>query len=197
MVHQQRGELDIARNKYEQLLSALRNTDDLHTLATVYHNLGIVYRDLNRPGDAVLALQSAREIYMDIGSPLDKSDWCLAGVLLATGEFSKALPILSRVRDAFLTQQMPQNAAEVALDIVEALIATNRHVEARALTEQVVKEFVNADLNDDAITAISYLRDLLPGSEEARRAVQHVRLYIKKLRLQPAQLSVPLDEDDK
>jgi len=197
IVHQQRGELEAAQQKYEALLSALQDTDDLHTLATVYHNLGIVYRDINRPSDAVVALHRAREIYIDIGTPVDKTDWCLAGVLLTTGEFARALPILRRLRESFLARQMPEDAGEVALDIVEALIATNRLDEAQKLTEKVVKEFVSAGLNNGAITALSYLRDILPGSKEAKRAVRYVRSYVEKLRTEPARLFVPLEDDDK
>ncbi len=74
------------------------------------------------------------------------------------------------------------------------LIATGRYAEARALTEQVLKEFVVAGLNDSAITALAYLRDLLPTTREARRAVQHVRSHLEQLRSEPARVFLPLDE---
>lgn len=191
---QQRGELLAARATYKRILPTICEANDLDTLAPLYHNLGMVYRDLGNPADAVLALQHARQIWADIEMPVEKSDWALAGVLLMNGEFVKALAILRRLRDVFLARRMPQDAGEVALDIVETLIATDRYAEARALTEQVIKEFVSAGLNHSAITALSYLRDLLPTKKEARRAVQHVRSHLQQLRSEPARVFLPMDD---
>jgi hypothetical protein len=89
---------------------------------------------------------------------------------------------------------VPEDAGLVALDIVDALIATGRNVEARALTEQVIREFAEANLGNQALTALAYLQDLLRSSPNPRKAVSHVRSYMKRLKSEPSLLFLHLDE---
>jgi len=44
-------------------VSLLQGTDDLHTLAGVYNNLGYVCTDLGQPSVALLALRHARALF--------------------------------------------------------------------------------------------------------------------------------------
>ena len=88
---------------------------------------------------------------------------------------------------------MPEDAGLIGLYIVDALAAVGRREEAVLLTEQLLTEFVNAGLNHDAITALAYLRDLLPTSSKPRHVVNHVRSYVERLRTEPECLFLPLD----
>ena len=146
--------------------------------------------------DAVTFLTEARKLYTHLGLSVDKTDWMLARVLFATGESTTALPLLRRLRDTFLAHRMSDEAGLVALDIVDALIAAGETDNARALTEQVVHEFRQADLSMSAIRAVAYLRDLIPYMREPKREVQHVRSYLEQLRSEPALLFLPLDEKE-
>ncbi|HEY8164520.1 MAG TPA: tetratricopeptide repeat protein [Gemmatimonadaceae bacterium] len=194
LVHQNRGELDFACSQYEELLRRYEKTDKIHILAWLYNNLGEAYALLGRLSDAVVALQRARELHAELGLTTDKPDWGLAHVLLAKGEFERAVNLLERLRVNFLARRMPEDAGLVGLDVVEALIATDKMKEARSLTEQIITEFRNADLNERAIEALAYLRDLLPRTETPRKAVQHVRSYVDRLRSEPALLFLPLED---
>ena len=88
---------------------------------------------------------------------------------------------------------MPGEAGVVALDLVECLIALNRNDEARILVETVIGEFQRANLNDRAMTALDYLRELLP-KRASREAVRHVRGYVEKLRSEPGRVFLPLED---
>jgi len=90
---------------------------------------------------------------------------------------------------------MPEEAGEAGLFIVDALIATEQHELARALTAQILQEFIDAKLKHGAITAIAYLRDLLQTAGDSRAAVRHIRSYVEKLQSEPALLFVPPEED--
>lgn len=195
-VHQFRGEFEVARAKYERLLTAPELSDDLHTLGVLYNNLAAACAILGRNSEAVSALEHARAIFTDLDMPaeVDRTGWVLANVLLKTGEFPKAVVLLGRLRDSFLARQLPEDAGLVGLDLVEGLIAMERVEEARALTEQVVNEFRRAQLNAQAIRALAYLRDLLPRSPQPRRAVRHVRSYLEKLQSEPELLFLPLED---
>ena len=195
MIHQRRGHLQAARATYEEVLAA-RPDEDLHTIAATYQNLGRVCADLGDSPAAATALRRARDLFLGLEMPSEvtRSDWALAKLLLATGSFIKALPMLRRVRADFLMRQMPTEAGLAALDLAEALIAMNRADEARTIAGQALDEFRTARLNERAIFALAYLRDLLPATSEPARAIQHVRCYLAQLQEEPARLFLPLEE---
>ena len=195
MIHQRRGHLQAARATYEEVLAA-RPDEDLHTIAATYQNLGRVCADLGDSPAAATALRRARDLFLGLEMPSEvtRSDWALAKLLLATGSFIKALPMLRRVRTDFLMRQMPTEAGLAALDLAEALIAMNRADEARTIAGQALDEFRTARLNERAIFALAYLRDLLPATSEPARAIQHVRCYLAQLQEEPARLFLPLEE---
>jgi hypothetical protein len=88
-----------------------------------------------------------------------------------------------------------EEAGEVGLFIVDALIATEQLELARILTAQILREFIDANLSHGAITAIAYLRELLQTAGDWHAAVRHVRSYVEKLRSEPALLFLPPEED--
>ena len=105
-----------------------------------------------------------------------------------------AISALQSIRAQFLSRGMSEEAALVGLDLIDASIATEQRDRAIALTEQVIAEFTAAGLNERAMTALSYLHDLVPTAAEPRRIVAHVRLYLEELRREPTRLFLPLDE---
>jgi len=178
-LHYLRGEIGIASSEYESLLS-MKDRLDPRTLAAVYLNLGLTYVNLGRLSDALSAFEIGRDLFVESGIPLYRIDWGLARVQLENGEFAQAIANLKRLRDTFLKRKMSHDAGLVGLDIVEALIATDRFSEARRLTEQVLSEFQDAKLHNEAITSLAYLRDLIPKSQDARSAVRTVRSYVER-----------------
>jgi tetratricopeptide (TPR) repeat protein len=195
MIHQRRGQLQAARTTYEAIL-AVQRRDDLHTMAAAYQNLGSVCADLADSAAAVTALQRARELFLSLDMPAEvaRVDWALGRVLLTTGSFGRALPILRRVRADFLMRQMPEEAGLAALQAAEALIALNQPFEAQAAVDEALSEFRAANLNARAITALAYLRDLLPATSKPARAIRHVRSYLVQLQDEPALLFHPIEE---
>jgi len=192
----QRGHFDLARTKLEVSLKTLRVSDDLHTLGVVYNNLAHAYLGSGRLSDAVVSLEHAKEIFsgLDMPGEVNRADWGLALVLFENGEPKKALPLLRRLREDYARRHMPGSAGEIGLFIVDVLVASGDVEAAKALTAQVLKEFIDARLSTHAISALAYLRDLLQTTNDPRRAVRHVRTYVEKLKTEPARLFLPLDE---
>jgi tetratricopeptide (TPR) repeat protein len=195
MIHQRRGQLETARATYEEVLAS-SSPHDLHTMAATYHNLGCVCVDLGDTVAAVTALQRAREMWhgLEMPSEITRIDWVLARVQMTTGSFMKALPMLRRVRADFVARQMPTEAGLAALEIAEALIALNQMDKARSITEEALNEFRAAGLNERAITALAYLRDLLPETTTPTQAIRHVRSYLAELQEEPDRAFLPLEK---
>jgi len=189
------GDSETARIQLETAVRSSQALDDPHTLGVTYNALARAYLLLNRTSDAVVALERAKEIFtaLDMPSDINRADWGLALILMEADPL-KAYSILSRLRDDYLHRHMPENAGEVGLCMVDALVATEQIKAARILTAQVLKEFVDANLDKYAISALAYLRDILQTTTDPRAAVQHVRSYVERLRTQPALLFLPHDE---
>ena len=184
-----------ARAFFESALSELPS-DDLETRSMLYANIGVACTELGELNNAVLMLHEARQLKQDLGMPVEvnRCDWNLARVLLQTGEFAKALPRFWQARQFFLENHMADDAGLAGLDMADAAIALGRLDEARNLVGAVLSEFTTAKLNDRALTALAYLRDVLPTTSQPSNAVRHVRRYLDRLQSEPALLFLPLPE---
>ena len=193
MVQYRRGQFKDAKITFEKALDEV-SLDDLHTRAILYLNLGRTCSDLNTTTDAVLMLHNARELFTELGMTVEvnRTEWNIARVLLLTGEFAKAMPMLKGVRNFFLDKCMAEEAGLAGLDVADASIALGAFDEARELVVHVLNEFTTVRLNDRALTALAYLRDVLPTTPKPAHAVRHVRHYLDRLRSEPTLLFLPL-----
>ena len=87
---------------------------------------------------------------------------------------------------------MPEEAGLAGVDLVEACLALGRDSAARTLLEEVIEEFRRSGLNERALVALTYLRDL-PAPR--RDTAAHVRTYLSRLRREPQLLFALPDED--
>lgn len=195
IVKYRQGCYEEARATYEK---ALRDVplDEVHTRAILYGNIGSASADGGDLNNAVIMYNNARQLFAALDMPieLNRTEWNLARVLLATGEFYKALPILKHVREFFLDKGMPEEAGLAGLDVADVSIAIGAFEEAREVVSRVVTEFTTANLNTRALTALAYLRDVLPSTPQPGKTVRHVRQYLDQLRSGSASLFLPLDE---
>jgi len=196
IVSHERGDLVRAKQKYEALLRRLLLTNDLPTLAATYQNLGVLNLALMQTNEAVIAFSRARSISVALNAPseISRADWGLAQVFLVCAQPEKALPLLQRIRQDYLSRSMPAAAAEVGLHMVDAFVGMNQLDQAKTLTQQVLKECVDHNFNEKAIMALAYLRDILQTTMDPRPAIRHITSYVKRLRSEPALLFVPLEE---
>jgi tetratricopeptide (TPR) repeat protein len=195
MVAVRSGQSRFALERFEALLEKLSGTDDLHTLGITYQGLALARRSLGQINDAISAFDHARQIFIAANMPseVNRAEWGLAAVLLEGGEPGRALPVFARLREDYLKRSMPEEAGEMGLWMIDALVATGEMQTARDVVELIVKEFVNAGLDKKVITALAYLRDLMQMSPDPAPAIRHVRTYFEKLRGQPSLPFLPIE----
>lgn len=172
------------------------SVEDLETRSMLLVNIGAVYTELGRTNDAVLMLHNARQLFLDLGMTVEvnRCDWNIGRALLLSNQFEKARPMLARAREVFLKKHVPEEAGLAGLDVADALIALGAADEAHQLVALILGEFNAAKLNDRALIALAYLRDILPTTSKPTSAVRHVRQYLGRLRSEPALLFLPLPE---
>lgn len=197
MIHHRRGNLQAARIAYDDALAGAEKQDDLHTLAALFNNIGQVLIDLSDTNAAALALARARDLFSALEMPAEvaRTEGALSQLCIQRGAYDDALTLLGRVRSSFLRLGMVHEAGIASLNIVDALIATGQQDEAYGVAETVLAEFRGAGLNERALVALEYVRELVRDHRPAPRPrVQHVRSYLEELRSDPARIFMPLPE---
>lgn len=184
-----------ARETLQAVLSEVPE-DDLYGRAAVRDNLAVAYTELGLYGEAVPMFYAALQILTELGLSVEvaRCEWNIARLLLRRNEFEKAAPMLSRARATFLEKTIPEEAGLIGLDLTDALIALGKNDAAHELVAAVLSEFTAAKLNTRALTALAYLRDVLPSTPKPENAVRHVRDYVDRLRREPSLLFLPLPD---
>jgi tetratricopeptide (TPR) repeat protein len=194
MIRHKQGYPLAARQAYRIAVTEAQAAGDARTVASAYLNLGMLDAEAGRTNGALDALQQARAIFKELGAQgeIARATWGVGAALLTAGKYEGAVPVLRDARRAFQSLQMPEEAGLAGVELAEAFIALRKTDEARAVVEEVIEEFRRASLNERALVALAYLRDLGPATR--REVVQHVYTYLSRLRREPALLFCPLDE---
>jgi tetratricopeptide (TPR) repeat protein len=197
-----RGNLCTRQHRWEEAVAiyedALKEVPagDLHTRCVLLGNLGTAFTELRRFNDAAVMLHDAQQTFAGLGMTIEatRCEWNLARLLIQTGEYSKAVAMLFRIRRFFLEKTLPEEAGLAGLDLADASIAIGATDGVHGLVSQILFEFTAANLNSRALTALAYLRDVLPTTPKPASAVRHVRDYLDRLQSEPALLFLPLPE---
>jgi hypothetical protein len=80
---------------------------------------------------------------------------------------------------------MPEEAGLCGLTIVQALLLLERVPEAQNLARKIVHEFVDAELNRRAVTALGYLAEAISNRNATASLASDVREYVISLRTTP------------
>ena len=196
MVYHRRGDYQHARFAYEEALQRAKTHGDTHTLASIYNNHGQACIELGDVDSAAASLTKARELFLQLAmlGEVGRTDAAIARLAMRKGNYRTAIDGLQRSRERLLEMNLIEEAGVVALDLIEALVAIDRRVEALQLTETIVDEFRQAGLDHRAIVALGYLRDLLPKRPQVGLPIDHVRKYLSEMRSDPRCMFVPLPE---
>jgi tetratricopeptide (TPR) repeat protein len=172
--------------------------DDFYTSAALHTSLGLTYGKLGRVEEGLTLIRKGRTMLSELGmtGEVARADWDVGTTLLEHGDAAKAIDILSDARNTFLTLSMTDEAGLSGLDLADALVTVGRFDEARQVIEDVLREFTAKNLNNRAIRALAYLREILSSTtSQPRDAVDHVRKYLKRLHSRPSLLFLPLSEE--
>jgi tetratricopeptide (TPR) repeat protein len=179
----------------QRVIPVARAGGGLHTVAAAYNNLGRTAADARDVNGAVDALQQARAIFRELDMPTEiaRTTWNIGVAQLSASRFDPAIAILSEARSELLRLGMPEDAGLAGVDLIEALLATNKRVAARELAATIVDEFRRAALSERALQALSYLRETadVANAETAHR----VGAYLRRLKDEPSLLFLPADLD--
>lgn len=185
------GELRGARELFLELLHSA--ADDLPVRAQLHNNIGQLSVDLGEYELAATHLLQALGVYRELGMLTEeiRTKWGMARLVVRTGKTPEAIARFHEAESAFLRVGMQVEAALVALDRIETLLATGDRASVTEECRRIYERFQRAGLARNALMALGYLAESLerpaPGI-----ALGRVRTYLERLRSEPALLFLPL-----
>jgi tetratricopeptide (TPR) repeat protein len=141
-------------------------------LLCLRHNLVDNLSKAGRPQEAATLLPELKTLAAAHGSTLDRLrlDWVEARVAAGLGDHDRARTLLSAIRQTFLADGNPFDAALAALDLSISYLEEGKTAEVRRLAEEMVTVFHEHEVTREALAA------LLLFQEAARRETATVEL---------------------
>ncbi|MBC8130197.1 MAG: hypothetical protein H7Y08_07725 [Rhizobiaceae bacterium] len=177
------------REARETYLLLLASTTDItkETLASLHQSIGHCCVDLGDFEQAEANFLRGIALHRELGQPLQalKGELGLGRLYLRRGDYHLVVSHLRPVRRQFIRKSLFEEAGLCGLEIVQALLLQNRLPEAENLARKIVHEFVTADLNSRAITALAYLAEAISTRKATPDLAHDVREYVISLRATP------------
>jgi tetratricopeptide (TPR) repeat protein len=138
---------------------------DPRLLLCIHHNLVDNLSKMGRHAEAADLLPDLRALAAEHGSTLDhlRLDWVEGRIAAGLGDHDRARDLLTAVRQKFLADGNPYEAALATLDLVIPYLEEGNTAEVRSLADDMVAVFRHHDIAREALAA------LLLFQEAARR----------------------------
>lgn len=185
------GKMREARTLFVELLEPAAH--DPSVRAQIHNNIGQLSIELGEHELATTHLHQALRLYRQLGMVTEeiRTNWGLARLLVRNGRTAAAIARFHEAEAAFLRVGMQVEAALVALDRIETLLAFHHQASVTEECRTIYERFQRAGLAVNALTALAYLTESLERPAPAI-AVGRVRTYLQRLRTEPTLLFLPI-----
>ncbi len=175
------GRYEEAASIFEKALPYAESLEDHATVAALTNNLGHCAQLLGRQDVAARYLAQALKLYEQRGmlAARPRALWGLAQLAAEKGAFDVAVAEMKAISNELLAGGMPLEAACASLDMIELHVICSRQGELVPLLRELVVTFTNAGLQREALTTLSYLRDM---AQERRIEIETVEESWAQLR---------------
>jgi tetratricopeptide (TPR) repeat protein len=166
---------------FTSLVAPAKKIGDAATTARLYANIGNCYLGLQRLSEASGYFAQALSLYEALGLETEKirARWSLGRLRLAAGESAEGVNRLREARREFEAIGLTCDAAQVTLDLVEALLATGGNLsEVSQLCAGLVESFAAKGMTGGALTALAYLREAVASGNASAGLVNSIRAHL-------------------
>jgi len=185
-----RGEVARAREILDGLLEPLEKADEPKTLSALLANRGIVAVEEGDFQAAQRWFDRAGEINHRLGlfKRIAYTDWQVGALLVQAGRTDEGISLFERARVAFTDQGMPGEVAALSLELVDALLAIDRHDRAREICAGLPEECKRLGMPRNVLLALAYLKECGERNALTREAAAFVGAFLKQAKGTPAQV---------
>ncbi|HKS22526.1 MAG TPA: hypothetical protein VJZ76_07000 [Thermoanaerobaculia bacterium] len=165
---------------FASLVGPAKELGDAATIARLYGNMANCHLGMERRSDACGYFAQALSLYEALGLETEKirTRWSLGRLCVSAGKVAEGIDGLRETKREFEAIGLTNEAAQVTLDIVGALLARGETSEVSQLCAGLVESFVAAGMTGNALTALAYLREAVADGRADSRLIEQVRAYI-------------------
>lgn len=176
-----------------------RCLDELSRISVI-NNLGLSYREIGDTAKSVehITLAIAELEILGMTAEATRARWALATTLVSAGKFTAAIPLFESAWKDFEALEMESDAALVALELAETLLVVGEPARVPQICRTLLDRFTRAGMTSRAITALSYLREVVAIGKAQPPVIRQVREFLRELPFQGRPtLSLPLHEPER
>lgn len=181
---------------------SIKNEECLEELTRIQliYNMGLAHRELGNSTKAIEHITLATAEYELLAMPVEatRARWALATTLVSAGKFTPAVALFDRAWKDFEALEMQADAALVALELAETLLVIGEAGRVPQICRTLLDRFTRAGMTSRAITALSYLREVVAIGKAQPPVIRQVREFLRDL---PSQgrptLSLPLYDPER
>lgn len=177
-----------AREEYLSLLDLVDRESDEMLAAGLETNIANCDLKLADVDAAEPRLAHALAVLTRLGLTMDaaRARWGLGRALLIRGLFEEAMQRLHASKTEFETLGLTNEAAMVALDLVDAILSSTRDLrQIRSLCRGAIRAFRSAGMPAQALIALRHLNAAAKQGDLTHRTIGHVRRFIERIEQHP------------
>jgi tetratricopeptide (TPR) repeat protein len=177
-----------ARGEYLSLLDLVDRESDEMLAAGLETNIANCDLKLADVDAAEPRLAHALAVLTRLGLTMDaaRARWGLGRALLIRGLFEEAMQRLHASKTEFETLGLTNEAAMVALDLVDAILSSTRDLrQIRSLCRGAIRAFRSAGMPAQALIALRHLNAAAKQGDLTHRTIGHVRRFIERIEQHP------------
>ncbi len=163
---------------------------DKDNIGTIYHGIGIAYRNLDQLDEAEHYLRLAAENAVSFGYVLRSLliEWSIAMLWAARGEIRRGLRRLQELYLELESHAQLQMACLCMLQIVELKLTLGETRGIEETCRDLVERFTAAGKSVAAVSALAYLKEAAQQKKLQPHMVVKVREYLEKSEREPQML---------
>jgi tetratricopeptide (TPR) repeat protein len=188
-----RREFVAASEAFEQLRAYAESNDDRFGIARHSYNMATCFLEVGDAKRAMPLLLDARRTYvqLQVRTEVLATDWKLGVLSRVEGRLEDSIAQLRAVKTSAEELVLPEEAASVALDLIESLLLFDKTKEIASLCSEVMRYFRRSGKLRQALTAAAYLKEAASRGAIRVETVRHVRSFVQRLERQPDLIFAP------
>lgn len=187
------GRIDVARLAYQKTYEMAESINDTAMKARAAKNLSVTAREAGDLGSAshyaLIALRLFEEL--DYTLTVIRTRFLIAQISLTAGHFREASRSFRQIASEFETAGAFDEAADVKLDLSEALLMLGELEEVEAVCTELVMFYRQQNIITNALTAVSFLKEAAAHRSISRQHIVHVRRYLADRKDDPELMFAP------